>query len=284
MREGTPSGTSFIVSFARGVGVGDRKLDPLAERWLPRWMGRVAAASTKKGRSGRWIRSAIRVSSLGLVDHMALRTEVIDAKLVEAVGTGISQVVILGAGLDARAWRMGALAAATVYEVDHPSTQEFKRARVAGFPAPVSVRYVPVDFERARFSDALLDAGFEPRKRSVWISEGVAMYLPTESVRDGLMQLASLAAPGSQLLMTYRVPDLLPFGHFGRIAIPLAFRMGGEPLRAAFAPDELEAMLGGDWGVLYDESADGWLRVARSSAHAARSFRSERLVVARRRG
>ena len=284
MREGVPSGTSFLVSFARGLGVDDRVLDPLASKWLPPWMGRLVDAPKRLGPAGRWYRHAIRATTFGMIDHMVLRTEVIDAKLVKAVETGIEQVVILGAGLDARAWRMPVLVGTTVYEVDYPSTQQFKRESIEGSVPPTEVRYVAVDFERERFSEAMVRAGFQPSQRSVWIWEGVAMYLPIEALNDSLAQLVPLSAPGSELLMTYRVPDALPFGLLGRVAIPMMFSVGGEPLGAALSPSDVESTLAPHWRVLYDENADGWQRFTSSRADPARSFRAERLAVATREG
>ena len=87
----------------------------------------------------------------GMVDHVCLRTAAIDAAVVRAVEAGCRQLVILGAGLDGRAWRLNALREVDVYEVDHPDTQAEKRRRVDGLmQAASSVSFVPVDFARDR--------------------------------------------------------------------------------------------------------------------------------------
>ncbi|MGB5811250.1 MAG: SAM-dependent methyltransferase [Polyangiales bacterium] len=282
MGEGIPSGTSFMVSFARGLGVDDRDLDPLASQWLPRWMGLLAEAPGHLGPAARWYRRWARVTSMGMVDHMVLRTEAIDAKLREAIEAGVDQIVILGAGLDARAWRLPNLKGTTVFEVDHPATQRFKRARIGDALPPTEVRYVPVDFERERFSGALEASGLVQTRATAWIWEGVAMYLPVAAVEDSIAQMTRLSAPGSQLLMTYRVPDALPFGRIGAIAIPLVFAIGGEPLGAAFSPRDLELQLRPEWRVSYDADATGWRTLTGSPADPSRSFLSERLAVATR--
>lgn len=282
MRKGIPSGTSFLVSFARGLGVDDQEIDPMASRWLPVWMGRMIEAPKRLGSVAAWYRGAIRAGTFGMIDHMVLRTAAIDAHLERSVASGIQQVVILGAGLDARAWRMSALGGATVYEVDHPATQDFKRNRICESKPPTEIRYVPVDFERERFSEAIVDAGFKSTERSVWIWEGVTMYLPIAAVQDSLQQLIGLTVAGSDLLMTYRVPDGLPFGRLGGAAIPAMFSLGGEPLRAVLTPSELGSSLNPDWRVLYDDNAEGWRRFSNSQAHPARTFLAERLAVARR--
>ncbi|MEM9728502.1 MAG: SAM-dependent methyltransferase [Myxococcota bacterium] len=282
MREGIPSGTSFAVALARGLGVDERAIDPYASRWLPGFMGRLAAAPRRLGVAGKLVRQAVRAGSFGMVDHMVLRTEVIDAKLTGAIEAGVSQVVILGAGLDARAWRMPILESIPVFEVDHPSTQSFKRARVRGHQPPTEIRYVPVDFQREQFSTRLLETGFDTDRPTAWIWEGVAMYLPEDAVRDSVAQMTALSPRGSHLLMTYRTPDRLPFGRLGKVVIPMAFAAGGEPLGVVFTPSELAQVLAPHWQVSYDADAFGWRAFTPSSADPALSFLSERFADAER--
>src|SRR5210317_2216070 len=100
MRDGLPSGTSFLVSFARGLGVGEQELDPLARELLPPWLARLAEPpSGLRGVAGLY-RNAVRATTFGFIDHMVLRTKAIDIHLAGALGSGIEQLVILGAGLD----------------------------------------------------------------------------------------------------------------------------------------------------------------------------------------
>lgn len=185
--------------------------------------------------------------------------------------------------MDARAWRLAALRGKTVFEVDHPATQRYKLDRIAGAPPPTDIRYVSVDFEKEGFSARLRQAGFVPAEPSVWIWEGVTMYLPLAAVSDTLGQITSLAAEGSVLAMTYRIPHRLPFGAVGRAAIPALFAAAGEPLKSTLEPSELASALAADWEVTYDEDARGWIDLGRSAAAPARAFLSERLAVADRR-
>lgn len=272
-----------MVSFARGLGVDERALDPLARELLPSWLARLVDAPETLGDLGGLYRSALRATTFGFIDHMVLRTEAIDAHVVAALRLGIDQLVILGAGLDTRAWRLSELKDATVFEVDYPATQQYKRSRIVGRAPPTEVRYVAVDLEQERFSDGLARAGFRGDATSVWIWEGVAMYLHLRAVHDTLEQLTSLAAPGSQLAMTYRVPGMLPFGALGRVAIPALFAAGGEALKGAIRPDELASAVAPGWEVAYDADARGWQKLTGSFASPARSFLSERLAVMTRR-
>jgi O-methyltransferase involved in polyketide biosynthesis len=109
------------------------------------------------------------------------------------------------------------------------------------------------------------------------------MYLPLGAVSDALGQITSLAAAGSVLAMTYRVPHRLPLGAVGRAAIPALFAAAGEPLKSTFEPSELASILGAEWEITYDEDPTGWRALGTSPAAPARAFLSERLAVATRR-
>ena len=97
------------------------------------------------------------------------------------------------------------------------------------------------------------------------------MYLPLDAVKDALRQLTSLAAEGSVLAMTYRVPDRLPFGAIGRVAIPALFAAAGEPLKSTLEPTQLASALASEWEVTYDENARGWKALSSSGARVPSS-------------
>ncbi|MGD8316120.1 MAG: class I SAM-dependent methyltransferase [Myxococcales bacterium] len=283
MRKGVPSGTSFLVSFARGLGVDEEPIDAVAPELLPAWLAWMVSAPGRMGGAAALYRRAFRVGTLGLVDHAVLRTLAIDSHLAAAIGEGVEQVVILGAGLDARAWRMAALERATVFEVDHPSTQRYKRKRVANKVPPTDLRYVAVDFETDRFSEALEHAGFRRALPSIWIWEGVTMYLPLGAIHDAISQIRGLASEGSSVALTYRAPDRLPWGVVGRAAIPMLFAAAGEPLKATLDAESLRSALGAGWEIVYDDDARGWKKLSGSVARPSQTYSSERLAVARRR-
>ncbi len=284
MRGDRPSGTSLLVSFARGLGVDDRFVDPLAPDLLPRWMAGLATMPASLGPVAALYRGSIRAVTFGLVDHNVLRTQAIDAHLLAALAEGARQLVILGAGMDARAWRLDALRGVRVFELDHPATQRYKRDRVGGRTPPTDIRYVPVDFEKDAFSERLEHAGFRCTQPSVWIWEGVAMYLPLGAIGDTIRQVTALASEGSVLAMTYRMPGKLPFGAIGRMVIPAMFAAAGEPLQAVLEPSALTSLLDPDWRVTYDDDANGWRALSSSPASPSRAFLSERLAVAHRTG
>jgi methyltransferase (TIGR00027 family) len=208
---------------------------------------------------------------------MAARTIAIDQAVREAAAP---QLVILGAGLDGRAWRMPELRDVTVFEVDHPDSQRDKRARVTALPQIArDVRFVAVDFSRDDLERALQDAGHDAARPTTWIWEGVVMYLTPAEVEATLAIVARRSAPGSRLLVLYHGPYLM------RIVVGLVTRRLGEPLRSKFTPAELRALLGKyAFGVTRDDDlAVIGAGISPQLGEATRPAKQLRLAVADRR-
>jgi len=138
------------------------------------------------------------------------RTCLIDDAMVAALREGLDQVVILGAGFDSRAYRLQALQGARVFEVDHPQTSAVKRTglrrRLGALPEHVA--FVEVNFDRQTLEAALGTAGFDKRRRTFFIWEGVSNYLHEQAV-DATLRFIGSAAPGSRVLFTYLHKGLL---------------------------------------------------------------------------
>jgi methyltransferase (TIGR00027 family) len=130
------------------------------------------------------------------------RARFIEDLVVEQVGLGVGQYVILGAGLDSFAQRRPESASRLrVFEVDRPGPQEWKRRRLIelGFGVPAWLAFVPVDFEGGEsWWLRLAAAGFDAGRPAVVVSTGVSMYLTKEANAATLRQVAGLAA-GSTL-------------------------------------------------------------------------------------
>src|SRR5690349_10880739 len=95
-----------------------------------------------------------------MADMIALRTAAIDTAVRDAIAAGAKQLVVLGAGYDGRAWRMPELTGVKVFEVDHPATQGFKRARLSELPPSKGiVTFVSMNFETESLDADLLDLG-----------------------------------------------------------------------------------------------------------------------------
>ncbi|WP_237331238.1 SAM-dependent methyltransferase [Streptomyces mexicanus] len=132
--------------------------------------------------------------------YFALRTRTLDDHLLDAVGVGVRQVVLLGAGLDARAYRLDWPPGVTVYEVDTAEVLAFKQAvldRADAVPA-AERRTLAADL-CDDWADALLDTGFVPSAPTAWLAEGLLLYLPARAERRLIATVDRLSAPGSNL-------------------------------------------------------------------------------------
>lgn len=248
MLEGRPSLTAIWVAFARAVSAYEHELaqfcpDLIAPSLLPKAIARRIQREDGRPRSQTRLR-LLRHASLGLIDHLALRTYVIDEALHESLAQGIDQIVLLGAGLDARAYRINAAADAVVFEVDHPSTQAYKRKRAQKLsPTAREVRYAACDFETVSLEQALSSVSFDATRPSVWIWEGVTLYLHREAVLSTLDTIARVSAPESVLITSYATPKLASMGPtIGRIGTGL-LSVISEPLLCTFEPDAIARAL-----------------------------------------
>jgi methyltransferase (TIGR00027 family) len=183
----------------------------------------------------------------GFRASIVARARFIEDLLAEQVDGGVSQYVILGAGLDTLAERRPDLGARTrIFEVDQPATQAWKRRRLVelGFDIPDWLHLVPIDFESGEsWWDGLTGAGFEPGRPAVVASTGVSMYLSKDATAATLRQLAALA-PGSTLAMTFLLPAELvdAADRPGLEASTRGASGSGTPFVSFYAPDEMLAL------------------------------------------
>lgn len=142
----------------------------------------------------------VRARAQMLVDFMATRTAFFDEYFLRAAGSGVRQVVILAAGLDARAWRLPWPNGTVVYELDQPKVLEFKTATLDRHGATPTARLVnvPIDL-RQDWPKALQEAGFDPGRPSAWSAEGLVRYLPAQAQDLLFERIDALSAPGSWL-------------------------------------------------------------------------------------
>lgn len=285
MIEGVPSLTALGVLTLRALSslpgspadhVGDRSQRVLVPRAIDRGLDVLGSLTARSPRT----HDALRALTAGLADHVALRTDAIDAASRTAVSAGASQLVILGAGLDARAYRMRELAPLAVLEVDIGSTQAIKR-RWAHGRAPLSRehRFVEVDFGKDALDARLLEEGFDPSARTLWIWEGVTPYLPREAIEASLAVIARLSAPGSRALVTYVTGEMVKAPLVLLPPVLAAFSMLGEPLIGKLEPDELEGVAGKlGLTVLSDTGSPEWART-HYRARPSRWEITERLAV-----
>ena len=175
------------------------------------------------------------------------RARLIEDLVQEEVRKGVSQYVVLGAGLDTFAQRRPDVASKLrVFEIDKPETQEWKRQRLMelGLGIPNNLQLVPVDFEAGdSWWEKLAMNGFNVSQPAVVASTGVSMYLTKEANIATLRQIAALA-PGSTLAMTFLLPlDLVdPEERPQHEMVYERARAAGTPFVSFFRPPEILAL------------------------------------------
>ncbi|HET9654918.1 MAG TPA: class I SAM-dependent methyltransferase [Kineosporiaceae bacterium] len=218
------------------------------------------------------------------------RTVVIDTAVTEAVRRHPDgQVVLLGAGLDTRPWRLPALAGVPVLSVDHPDSQADARRRTAVLPPPLcDLTFVPVDLAVMPLAPALQAAGHRASRPTAWVWEGVIPYLTRAAVAATVDGLTRVSGPGSLLIAQYQTRSLTVV--LGRRLSAVAARLSGtrpllagEPWRSTWTGAQLARMLTGHgWSVASDESLLDASRRLGSPSGRSRSLGSGRITVAGR--
>lgn len=169
--------------------------DPYARQFVSSWLWILGKATM--GYATR--------RSPGVLEFLAVRTRFIDDYVVSCLADGIQQLVILGAGFDTRAYRIDGLRGRMkVFEVDHPATQQAKiekMGKVLG-AVPEQVRFVPIDFSSETL-DRLFDYGYERQLKTLFIWEGVTMYIAADAVDATLAFVARNSGTGSRIIFDY---------------------------------------------------------------------------------
>lgn len=178
---------------------------------------------------------------------MVARSRFAEDTLTRAVERGVTQFVVLGAGLDTFAYRNPFDAARLrVFEVDYPATQAWKKESLqsAKIPLPESLTFVPVDFESSSLADGLAASGFDLSQATFFSWLGVTMYLKPEAMDRTLAFIASLPK-ASGVVFDYAVPreSLNWIGRFVFDRMATRVAAAGEPFRLFFEPHALAARL-----------------------------------------
>ncbi|WP_406154377.1 class I SAM-dependent methyltransferase [Streptomyces sp. NBC_01023] len=283
---------------AAGGSADSRFADPVAARLLRGTerapVDQVRAGTPPQGWQARTMYEGVRACAEVVVP----RTVAIDEAL-RARATG--QLVILGAGLDTRAWRLPGLAQTDVWEVDHPASQQDKRARLteaaheahgseetprpeddAGLPALArSVRFTPADFAVDDLGAVLDAAGHNPSAPTTWLWEGVVPYLTRDQVRTTVAALATRTAPGSALIVNYQAPSVKASA--GRLLTRVLGKSvtAGEPWRSLWKPQQMAALLAEyNLRVVSDDDLLALTHTLAGPARGRASLRSGRVAVA----
>jgi methyltransferase (TIGR00027 family) len=198
-----------------------------------------------------------QAASPGMHEVVACRTRFFDDCIWDAVKDGCQQVVILGAGYDTRAYRLHLPKQVSFIEIDQPEVQAQKKVKVTSLQllkngmAPLGhmVHFIPIDFNTQSLDEVLAkSSAFRSGVKTVWIMEGVSMYIPREAFAATLSIISKLGAPGSRLLTTYadqnmwdapeKIGDVTKIHNILKCA-----KAVGEPYITGFHPHEFKHFL-----------------------------------------
>jgi methyltransferase (TIGR00027 family) len=176
-----------------------------------------------------------------------MRSRYVEDQLDEAIKRGVLQYVILGAGLDSFAYRRPDLVdVVQVFEVDHPASQAWKRARLQSLriELPGNLTFVPLDFERQALAETLRKNGYRSEAPALFSWLGVTYYLTTEAIFSTLQTVASMAA-GTEIILEYGLPLSLldEQARQGITAIMAQAASRGEPMVSFFESASLAAQV-----------------------------------------
>ncbi|MFZ0956965.1 MAG: class I SAM-dependent methyltransferase [Candidatus Sulfotelmatobacter sp.] len=239
MQEGKFSRTAQRVAIRRAAHqlLDDPKVldDPLALRII----GNEAAAALRTDPKEH------HAFSRAFRAFMSARSRFAEDELARAAEDGVTQYVILGAGLDTFAYR-NPHPGLRVFEIDHPATQAWKREQLqaAGIPIPPSLTFVPVDFEHQTLAHALAHSGLNINAPTFFSWLGVTPYLTREACITTLSVIASMPA-GSGVVFDFAIaPALLNAGQRQALdALSKRVAAAGEPFQLFFDPAKLREEL-----------------------------------------
>jgi len=204
--------------------------------------------------------------------RVAARTRFFDEVTLAAIKASVSQVVIVGAGYDGRALRFSD-PGVRFFEVDHPQTQPEKRRRMQALGVrPGTVTYVPHDLTKGDLPGALTTAGHDPMRPTLFICEGLLLYLTRPVIEHLLKDLRACSEPAASLLALSAGEAIAgaPKAAKARVDLQrLLLATIGEPRQSQFKPGELDGVL----------RSTGW-RIARERTRV-RAARNGRLILAK---
>jgi methyltransferase (TIGR00027 family) len=141
----------------------------------------------------------------GATNSIVARVRFFDDMIKSAINNDLEQIVIIGAGYDTRAYRIEGLSKIGVFEVDHPATQSIKIEKIKEIfnSLPDHVTYIPVDLEVDKFGQRLLESEYNTSLKTLFIMEGILMYLSPEIVDELLSFIVHNSGKGSSIIFDY---------------------------------------------------------------------------------
>jgi methyltransferase (TIGR00027 family) len=222
--------------------------DPYAIRFLGNDLKKYLEFCKKNPDAARRQAEQVNRQFPGVRNAIIARVRYFDDVVSEAVTNGLEQLVILGSGYDTRAHRIAGLDTnVRVFEVDHPDTQDRKKAKIReNFgELPRHIVYVPVDFESDDLARQLTRAGYQRSKKTLFVLEGVVYYITESAVRATLSYIARNSGRGSAVLFDYLPESVVSGTNPQEVARNMRARAVeyGEPFRFGIREGSIRAFL-----------------------------------------
>jgi methyltransferase (TIGR00027 family) len=178
------------------------------------------------------------------VPTIPVRTRWIDERVAEARARGVGQVVILAAGMDARAYRLDSLAGTAVFELDRDYVLSYKAERLGGAQPKARRTAIAIDLADD-WPAALRAASFDPKAPAIWLVEGLTPYLHEDEVRALIARIDACSSAGSEILFDVLGQSVIASPFLARTLE--AMKAMGAPWR--FGSDDPETLFGAAWSV-----------------------------------
>lgn len=201
--EDQPSDTARLIAYLRALANIEQEIgggDYLAKSFL----NEMEVESLENPDTRQWVKDNKIIP--GVYGYVMARTENFDRHFLRVLDEEIPQIVLLGAGYDSRPYRFsGKLKNTRIFELDVSTTQSQKIAclKKSKTPIPDNVSFVSINFNKHSLKEVLLNAGFQSDRRTLFLWEGVSMYLSSHAVDDTLKFVRSYSPAGSELLFDY---------------------------------------------------------------------------------
>ena len=248
--EGKISYTAELICAFRSIGARDPDPKTRNPDFMAKYFVDPALQSTLPGLAVDFEDAKMAMDQMdnGGFYYVNARTHHIDRLLVEALKTGVRQVVILGAGFDSRAYRFHpAYPDVRFFEIDLPATSASKQHRVEKLLGqnPEWVTFVPIDFDTQTLDDVLGEAGFASEQQTFYIWEGVTYFISQAGVNSTLHVIAEKSAPGSQIVFDYVLKDVVQgnYSAYGARKAAKFVALMGEPYTFGISPKQLASFV-----------------------------------------
>jgi len=256
MRKEKPSRTAYKVALnILALDQEPRVQDVLPEGIIDATAQVLIASGTASQRLVRWHRTAKMTAVYRAFDWMlpgqfeafAHRKAFCEQQVRDGIAAGTKQVLVLGAGYDTLGWRLAPqFPDVHFFEIDQPATAGLKQQAIVKMGQYDNLHIIPEDLGKQKLVDVLKSCqAWDPQAQTVFIAEGLLMYLPATAVEELFRQCASISGSGSRIAFTYvgKQADGRPDGGPCTGFLLWSLNVAGEPWLWSIQPLQISGIL-----------------------------------------